>query len=91
MNQLTFQNIVASGGTIVMDMLPWVAYPFFKEFTVNADGTKSYNGAAGQLFPFRTFAMIMSFVSLLLVSVLTHFLFAVKGLRKWDFLKAFQV
>ena len=63
-----------------MDMQPWVHYPYY---TAYEDGV--YQGAAGQLFPFRSFAMIMSFVSLILVSILTHYLFVVRGLKKFDF------
>ena len=67
-----------------MDMLPLVKYPFY-------EGELEVDGTLGQLFPFRTFAMIMSFVSLILVSLLTHYLFVVKKLTKFDFLKAFEV
>jgi len=77
---------VMIGNEIKMDMQPWVAYPFYTPYDANG----VYQGAAGQLFPFRTFAMMMSFVSLILISILAHFLFVVKDLKKWDFLKAFQ-
>ena len=67
-----------------MDMLPLVKYPFYQ-------GELEVDGAAGQMFPFRTFAMVISFLSLILVSLLTHYLFVVRKWTKFDFLKAFQV
>lgn len=77
---------VKIGNEIKMDMDPWVGYPFYTPYDENG----VYQGAAGQLFPFRTFAMIMSFVSLILISILTHYLFVIKDLKKWDFLKVFK-
>jgi len=74
---------VAIGGKVMMDMLPLVKYPFYQ-------GELEVDGAAGQMFPFRTFAMVISFLSLILVSLLTHYLFVVRKWTKFDFLKAFQ-
>lgn len=52
----------AGGGEAYIGLDPLIRYPYFNE-------------TDGQLFPFRTFAMLTSFATLLLVSALSKFLF----------------
>ena len=44
-----------------------------------------------QLFPYKTFAMVISFVTLLVISALTRYLFVNLGLKEGDILKVYQV
>lgn len=52
----------AAGGEEIMNLAPFIHYPF-------------YDKELGQLFPFRTFAMLTSFFTLIGVSKLTKWLF----------------
>ncbi|CAG2164248.1 unnamed protein product [Oppiella nova] len=52
----------ALGGEAIMGLPPVIKYPF-------------YDPELGQLFPFRTFSMLMSFITLLGVSALSKWLF----------------
>lgn len=50
-----------------------------------------YDEELGQLFPFRTFAMILSFITIISVSYLTEFLFVRKKLSlQYDVFKCFN-
>ncbi|XP_795278.3 high-affinity choline transporter 1 [Strongylocentrotus purpuratus] len=57
------------GGDTTLRIPPFIKYPL-------------YNDVDGQLFPFRTFAMSMSFLTLVIVSYLTNFIFLNGYLRK---------
>ncbi|XP_033109809.1 high-affinity choline transporter 1-like isoform X2 [Anneissia japonica] len=62
------------GGEPLLNLKPFIEYPYFD------DGE--------QLFPFRTFSMLISFTTLLLVSRLFQYLFIRKILdKKWDVFK----
>lgn len=52
----------AFGGEEILGLPPLIKYPF-------------YSNEKGQLFPFRTFAMVMSFTTLLSISTLAKWLF----------------
>ncbi|XP_054765464.1 high-affinity choline transporter 1-like [Lytechinus pictus] len=57
------------GGDTTLKIAPFIKYPL-------------YDSEEGQLFPFRTFAMSMSFLTLIIVSYLTHYLFTTGKLGK---------
>ncbi|XP_071948644.1 high-affinity choline transporter 1-like [Antedon mediterranea] len=62
------------GGEPLLGLKPFIEYPFYE------------NGE--QLFPFRTFAMLVSLTTLCVVSALFHYLFTNNILdKKWDLLK----
>ncbi|XP_071948650.1 high-affinity choline transporter 1-like [Antedon mediterranea] len=62
------------GGEPLLNLNPFIEYPYFD------------NGE--QLFPFRTFSMLCALATLLLVSLLFHFLFTKKILdKKYDIFK----
>ena len=58
------------GGEKSIGLEPFIKYPFYSE-------------ADGQLFPFKTLAMLCSFATLILVSYLTKFLFERQILPLW--------
>ncbi|XP_033109759.1 high-affinity choline transporter 1-like isoform X2 [Anneissia japonica] len=61
------------GGESLLGLNPFIKYPYFDE------------DMGKQLFPFRTFSMLMSFATLLLVSRLFQYLFTNEVLDKeWD-------
>lgn len=63
-----------SGGEPLMNLKPFIHYP-------------GWNGSE-QLFPFRTFAMLLSLISVILCSMLTRFLFESGKLPpSWDILR----
>ncbi len=65
-------------GEPYISLKPFIFYPF-------------YTNHEGQLFPFRTFAMLWSFATILLISRFTNFIFQDMLLsNKFDFLKCFQ-
>ncbi|CAN7992850.1 unnamed protein product, partial [Ixodes hexagonus] len=66
----------AGGGEDVLLIPPFIKYPF-------------YNKDDGQLFPFRTLAMLMSFTTLMAVSKASRWLFGGRLPLKYDFLKCF--
>lgn len=66
----------AGGGEKILGIPPFIKYPFF-------DGTE-------QQFPFRTFSMIASFITLLAVSEAFTWLFAGgRAPKEWDVFKCF--
>ena len=58
---------------------PIIKYPYFIE---DDGGT--------QLFPFRTFAMLCSLVTLFLISALFKAVFSIHALRKYDVFQCFK-
>lgn len=68
------------GGEPLVSLPPVILYPFYSA----SDGV--------QLFPFRTLAMVVSFLTLILVSTLTDFLFVTRKLipLKFDFFHCFD-
>ena len=65
------------GGEPVIKLDPFIKYPY-------------YNETDGQLFPFRTFAMLFSFATIILVSYATKFLFECKHVpKRWDVFQCF--
>lgn len=66
------------GGEKKINLDPFIKYPY-------------YNEIDGQLFPFRTLAMLCSFATIILVSFATKFLFSTKCLPKaWDVFNCFS-
>lgn len=66
------------GGEDKIGFPAFIKYPFYDE-------------VKGQLFPFRTFAMVVTFVILIVVSSLTKYLFEEDIIPlKYDFLKEFK-
>ena len=66
------------GGEDKIGLPPFIKYPY-------------YDDTDGQLFPFRTLAMIVSFVAIIIVSYLLKFLFEREILpKKLDFLHCFR-
>ncbi|XP_071946750.1 high-affinity choline transporter 1-like isoform X2 [Antedon mediterranea] len=62
------------GGEPLLSLSPFIEYPFFD------------NGE--QLFPFRTFSMLVSLTTLILFSYLFHYIFTKNVLdKKWDIFK----
>ena len=60
------------GGESVIDLDPFIKYPY-------------YNETDGQLFPFRTFAMVCSFMTIILTSYTAKVIFESKWLsRRFD-------
>ena len=66
------------GGEDKIGIPPFIKYPY-------------YNDLDGQLFPFRTLAMVVSFVTIVVVSYLLKFLFEREIVPlKFDFLRCFR-
>ena len=66
------------GGEQLINLDPFIKYPY-------------YNENDGQLFPFRTFAMLCSFVTIILVSYATKFLFESRGVStRYDVFQSFS-
>ncbi|XP_033119494.1 high-affinity choline transporter 1-like isoform X2 [Anneissia japonica] len=60
------------GGEPLLGLEPFIKYPY-------------YDDVDGQLFPFRTLCMVVSFITILVVSVLAHWILTSFGLdKKWD-------
>ncbi|CAN7950625.1 unnamed protein product [Ixodes pacificus] len=66
----------AGGGEDALNIPPFIRYPY-------------YDAHDGQLFPFRTFAMFMTYLTLRLVSRLSKWLFTDRVPLKFDLFKCF--
>ena len=67
---------------MILEIPVGIKYPFYDDNEI---------GASGQRFPYKTFAMVVSFACLLLISGITRYLFVNRGLKKYDFLGAYAV
>merc|ERR1719431_942031 len=75
------------GGEPLIHLPPTIKYPYYDEGASLA-GEVDHEGK-GQLFPFRTFSMMLGLMSNLLVCYITHKLFTSQYLsKKWDILQA---
>jgi len=76
------------GGEPLIHLPPTIKYPYYDDHSYNPDGEVDHEGK-GQLFPFRTFSMMMGLLANLLVCYVTHKLFTGQYLsKKWDVLQA---
>lgn len=76
------------GGEPLIHLPPAIKYPYYDESLMNEDGEVDFEGK-GQLFPFRTFSMMIGLITNLLVCYVTHKLFISQTLsKKWDLLHA---
>ncbi|XP_040074192.2 high-affinity choline transporter 1-like [Ixodes scapularis] len=66
----------AGGGEDALNIPPFIRYPY-------------YNARDGQLFPFRTFAMVMTYLTLRVVSRVSKWLFTDRVPLKFDLFKCF--
>lgn len=68
----------AGGGVTFIGLKPFIHYPW-------------YDKSNGQLFPFKSFAMILSSLTIIIVSSVTKYLFKSRLIStKWDVLGYFQ-
>lgn len=66
------------GGESLLKIKPFIYYPY-------------YNETDGQLFPFRTFAMLIGWATIIIVSLFTKFLFEKEYIsKKFDIWKCFD-
>ena len=78
MGYITAVVLRVGGGESVIGLEPFIKYPYF-------------NAIDGQLFPFRTFAMGCSFISIVFTSYFTKYLFSSNILpRKCDIFNCFH-
>lgn len=77
------------GGEPLIHLPPTIEYPYFDDHVYNQDTNEIDMEGKGQLFPFRTFSMMMGLMTNLLVCYITHKIFTTQYLsKKWDILQA---
>jgi len=77
------------GGEPLIHLPPTIKYPYYDEHHYVGDSKEIDHEGKGQLFPFRTFSMMMGLMANLLVCYITHKLFTTQYLsKKWDLLQA---
>merc|ERR1719431_1906525 len=76
------------GGEPLIHLPPTIKYPYYDDHSYSSTGEVDHEGK-GQLFPFRTFSMMLGLMTNLLVCYITHKLFTTQYLsKKWDILHA---
>lgn len=76
------------GGEPLIHLPPTIKYPYFDEGYKGIEGEIDQEGH-GQLFPFRTFSMMMGLLTNLIVCYVSHKLFTQQYVsKKWDVLQA---
>merc|ERR1719334_2057336 len=77
------------GGEPLIHLPPTIKYPYYDDHHYVGDSKEIDHEGKGQLFPFRTFSMMMGLMANLLVCYITHKLFTTQYLsKKWDLLQA---
>merc|ERR1719423_592013 len=76
------------GGEPLIHLPPTIQYPYYDDHSYSPTGEVDHEGK-GQLFPFRTFSMMMGLLANIIVCYVTHKLFTTQYLsKKWDILRA---
>lgn len=76
------------GGEPLIHLPPTIKYPYYDDHSYNPANEVDHEGK-GQLFPFRTFSMMMGLLTNLIICYATHKLFTTQYLsKKWDVLQA---